>query len=100
MSADGGPVRVGALVDALLERRGLRTQIQRLSALDAWEEAVGEGIAEVTAARSVSGGTLFVEVKSSAWMMELDFMKGEILRRVNERAESPVEKLVFVLAGS
>ncbi|HSR42267.1 MAG TPA: DUF721 domain-containing protein, partial [Longimicrobiales bacterium] len=65
-----------------------------------WPEVVGEGIAEVTRARSVSDATLFVEVRSSAWMMELDMMKGRILARLNEGRDeaSRIAKLVFVLA--
>jgi hypothetical protein len=31
--------------------------------------------------------------------MELNFMRGEILRRLNEgRTEAPIEKIVFVLS--
>jgi predicted nucleic acid-binding Zn ribbon protein len=95
-----GPVRVGELVDALLKEKGLTEQIQRTGVLESWAETVGERISSVTRARAVSGGTLFVEVKSSAWMSELDFMKEEILGKLNKQAEAPIEKLVFLLAGS
>ena len=95
-----GPVRVGEVVDALLDRKGLGEQVRRTGALELWAEAVGEKIAEVTRPRSVSGTSLVVEVRSSAWMMELDLMKVEILEKLNrEMAGSPVEKIVFVLAG-
>ena len=95
-----GPTRVGDLVGAFLEKKGLKQQIERTGVLDKWADAVGEKISSVTEARAVSGGTLFVEVRSSAWMSELDFMKEEILGKLNERAETPIEKLVFLLAGS
>lgn len=95
-----GPTRVGDLLGALLEKKGLKEQLERTGVLDEWADAVGEQISSVTRARSVSGGTLFVEVRSSAWMSELDFMKGEILGTLNKRAEAPIEKIVFLLAGS
>lgn len=98
--AGSGPTRVGDLLGDLLEKRGLKEQIERTGILNEWADAVGDQISSVTRARAVSGGTLFVEVRSSAWMSELDFMKEEILGKLNEHAESPVEKLVFLLAGS
>jgi predicted nucleic acid-binding Zn ribbon protein len=95
-----GPTRVGDLVGTLLEKKGLKEQVERTGVLIDWAAAVGEQISSVTHARAVSGGTLFVEVRSSAWMSELDFMKEEILGKLNKRTEAPIEKLVFLLAGS
>jgi predicted nucleic acid-binding Zn ribbon protein len=95
-----GPVRVGALVGDYLERAGVREQVERTGVLDVWPERVGSAIAEVTRARGVAEGTLFVEVRSSAWLMELNMMRADILRRLNEGRESaPLERIVFVQAG-
>jgi predicted nucleic acid-binding Zn ribbon protein len=94
-----GPQRIGEILSGVLEQRGLGIQIQRQKALEEWAGRVGERIAAVTRARAVSEGTLFVEVRSSAWLMELNMMKREILQRVNEGCrEAPLEKVVFVLA--
>jgi predicted nucleic acid-binding Zn ribbon protein len=95
-----GPTKVGDLIGTLLEQRGLKEQVERTGVLAEWADVVGEQISSVTRARAVSGGTLFVEVRSSAWMSELDFMKEEILGKLNKRTEAPIEKLVFLLAGS
>jgi predicted nucleic acid-binding Zn ribbon protein len=97
---DGEPERVGALVGDFLERKGVRVQVERTGVLDVWPERVGQAIAQVTRARGVSEGTLFVEVRSSAWLMELNMMRSEILRRLNEGRESAaIERIVFVQAG-
>jgi predicted nucleic acid-binding Zn ribbon protein len=100
MSSDAKPDKVGALVDRFLAEKGLDRQVKRLEVMETWPDVVGPAVAEVTEPRSVSGGTLFVEVRSSAWLMELDLMKGRILAEVNrERDEDArIEKLVFVLA--
>ena len=98
MSERGGPVRVGDLLDDVLRRTGVRRQVERQGALDAWSAVVGERIAEVTEPVRVDGGVLYVEVRSSAWMMELDMMKHEILERLNEgRDEGRIEKVRFLL---
>lgn len=100
MSGKGGPTRLGDLVEAFLQEKGVKEQLRRQSALEAWAAAVGEGIARVSRATKVEDATLFVEVRSSAWMMELDMMKGDILRRLNAgREDGRIEKIVFLLGG-
>ena len=95
----GGPVRVGSVLEALLEKHGVKEQVERMSVLDLWPELVGEHVSLVTRAKGVSDATLFVEVRNSAWLMELNIMKGEFLARVNERlGDVPLERIVFVLA--
>lgn len=94
-----GPKRVGELVDAVLDRAGVRKQVRRTEILDEWDEIVGEGIARVTRAVKVSDRALFVEVRSSAWLQELEMMKHELMTRLNAgRGDGRIEKLVFVLA--
>lgn len=93
--------RLGDALGRFLDDRGLAPALERQGALVEWPEAVGGAIASVTEPRSVSGDALVVEVRSSAWLMELNLMKREILERVNARRPgAPIEKLVFVLAGT
>ena len=95
----GRPGRGDSVLAALLEKHGVKEQVERMSVLNLWPELVGEHVAEVTKAKGVSEATLFVEVRTSAWLMELNIMKGEFLVRVNERlGDVPLERIVFVLA--
>ena len=100
MSAGPQPTRVGDLVERFLSAKGLKRQVSRQEVLETWPDVVGQAVADVTKARSVSGGTLIVEVRSSAWLMELDLMKSGILEAVNRDRveEARIQKLVFVLA--
>ncbi len=99
MTGSRGPTRVGDLLGDFLDKKGMRRQVERASVLEEWAARVGERIAGVTRPRSVAEATLFVEVRSSAWLMELNMIKGEILSRLNEGHEdAPLEKLVFVLS--
>ncbi len=93
------PIKVGSVLSAVLEKHGVKKQVERMSVLDLWPELVGEHIADVTKAKGVSDSTLFVEVRTSAWLMELNIMKREFLSKVNEGLEdAPLERIVFVLA--
>ena len=95
----GGPVRVDLVLAAVLEKHGVKDQVERMSVLELWPELVGEHVASVTTAKGVSGATLFVEVRTSAWLMELNIMKGDFLARVNEHlGDVPLERIVFKLA--
>ncbi len=95
----GGPARLGSLVDGFLEARGIKDQVTRQSVIERWDELVGPHVASVTSARGISEATLFVEVRTSAWLMELNMMKRDVLRRVNDGLEeAPLERIVFVLA--
>jgi predicted nucleic acid-binding Zn ribbon protein len=99
VAEEKGPQKVGDFLSGVLERAGLKESLMRAEVVEEWEDRVGEAIARVTKAQGVREATLIVEVKSSAWLMELNFMKAEILRRVNEgRSEAAIEKIVFVLS--
>jgi predicted nucleic acid-binding Zn ribbon protein len=94
-----GPLRLGDVLSGVLEEHGLRDEVKQASVLEAWPELVGEHVAAVTHAKVVVGGALFVEVRTSAWLTELNMMREEFLRRVNERLpETPLKRIVFVLA--
>ena len=94
-----GPIKVDSVLSAVLEKHGVKKQVERMSVLDRWPELVGEHIAEVTKAKGVADSTLFVEVRTSAWLMELNIMKREFLSKVNEGLEDAhLERIVFVLA--
>jgi predicted nucleic acid-binding Zn ribbon protein len=95
----GRPTRVDSVLTSLLERYGVREQVERMEVLELWPEIVGEKLAAVTRARGVDDGVLIVEVRNSAWLMELNMMKGTFLERVNERfADVPMDRIVFVQA--
>jgi predicted nucleic acid-binding Zn ribbon protein len=94
-----GPVRLADVLEGVLARHGLRDEVKQMGVVEAWPELVGEHVAAATHAKVVMGGALIVEVRTSAWLMELDMMKAEFLQRVNEHLpETPLERIVFVLA--
>jgi len=87
------------MLSSVLEKHGLREQVQRMEVLELWPDIVGEQLARVTRARSVADAALIVEVRSSAWLMELNMMKGDFLARVNERlGDVSLDRIIFVLA--
>ena len=93
------PIQIGDVLEGVLKDAGLHEQVQRAGVVDEWAGRVGDAIARVARPRIVSGSVLVVEVRSSAWLTELNMMRDEILRRVNEnRSEARIEGLRFVLS--
>lgn len=95
-----GPTPVGHALEQYLEASGLGERIEEAAIVPEWAERVGEAIAAVTEPARVSRGTLFVAVRSSAWLMELKLMEREILRRLNAgRERGRITGLRFFMAA-
>ncbi len=95
----GSLQRIGPLVDGLLRARGLAEEVERASVIPEWVELVGQQIARVATPVGFDRGTLFVEVHSSAWLMELEMMERRLLARLNSGRERGIfERIVFRLA--
>lgn len=96
---NSGLERMDSVLADVLDEAGVRDHVERVRVLELWPEIVGEQVARVTRAKSVDEATLIVEVRSSAWLMELNMLKGDIVRRANERlSDTSIEKIVFVMA--
>jgi predicted nucleic acid-binding Zn ribbon protein len=96
---DRDMVKVDQVLGGLLKELRLDEALARQDAVDRWPTAVGPGIAAVTRATGSSGDVLFVDVRSSAWMSELNLVRHRLLARLNAGVrEGRVEKLIFRLA--
>jgi predicted nucleic acid-binding Zn ribbon protein len=93
------PELVSELLARFLDKRGLAKRVEQSSVIPEWASLVGEQLAIVTQPLSVTAdATLFVAVKSHAWMTELTFMERDLLARLNERTgESPIRKIRWQL---
>jgi predicted nucleic acid-binding Zn ribbon protein len=96
----GSPEPIGSLIEGLLRARGLFEGVERGSVFSEWEEFVGPEIARVAKPVGFDRSVLFVEVRSSAWLMELEMMERRILAQINaSRRRGKFDKIVFRLAA-
>lgn len=92
------PLKVAEALAGYLEESGLGDRIEQAAAVEEWGDRVGEKIAAVTTPLHVRDGVLYVGVQSSAWLMELRMMEGEIRRRLNEgRTRGRITRIRFVM---
>ena len=100
-AAGGGSVgaeRVGEILPDLFERLGIVREVASQGALVAWDSVVGPNISAVARATAVANGVLYVSVKSSAWLSELNMLKHELLRRLNAgRGDGRIDRIILRL---
>jgi predicted nucleic acid-binding Zn ribbon protein len=74
---------VSVAVKGALRTLNLDTKMRGYAVWGVWDQAVGETVAQQAQPSFVRGGVLFVKCSSSAWMQQLQFMKGTICKELN-----------------
>lgn len=96
------PRRIGDVLTDVLQQYGLTQRLKEFQAVEYWPEIVGDRIAEITHAREVRDGRLYVEVASkdnasSAWRNELFFLKADIIAKLNKKiGQNIIHDIMFV----
>lgn len=93
------PAQVGGLVGTVLARMGIAEKVERAEVIANWEDLVGPHIARVSRPVRIREDTLFVEVESAAWRMELSMLRPRLMRKLNAgRGKGRIERIVFLQA--
>jgi predicted nucleic acid-binding Zn ribbon protein len=81
------PERIADALSSFLAESGLAGRVEQASVIAEWPGLVGAQIASVTEPMSIArDGTLFVAVRTNAWMTELSLMEPQLLAALNEKA--------------
>jgi hypothetical protein len=65
-------------------RGGLTRKLRRYEPWRCWTDIVGPSLAQHTSPAGWRGATLVINVEHSAWMQELQFMKRDLIAKINE----------------
>lgn len=80
------PEKIDIVLANFLDQSGLAGRVDQAAVVPEWEQIVGAQIAAVTTPIMISrDGTLFVAVRTSAWMQELSLMEPQLLQALNAR---------------
>jgi predicted nucleic acid-binding Zn ribbon protein len=99
-SPDRSAVHIGGVLDGLLKQFRTEAEDGMLRIWRVWAEAVGEEIARNARPAAVKGSTLLVHVSSSTWLHHLQFLKGEVIARLNAKLERPAVADIKFKVGS
>jgi len=77
-------VHIGNIIGSVLKtcRNDFDENLAQVWSL--WDRAVGDGIAKNTRPAAFKGTLLLVNVTSSAWMHQLQFLKNDIIKQINQ----------------
>ena len=92
------PEILGEILQKILKKRNIPHTSTDRYLLNIWKRAVGPQIAAQTHPDTLKRGTLFVRVSAPVWLHQLQFMKEEILGKVNElHGKEEVRGLFFTI---
>lgn len=93
------PKPLGEILQEILKKRNIPHSSTDRRLLDVWNRAVGPVIAAQTHPDRIKGGTLFVRVSAPVWLHQLQFMKADILGRINALSAGEKIKALFFTIG-
>lgn len=96
----GRPEPIGHLLDKALPGSELVTRLKDLAIWQGWQQVVGETIASRATPLRLIGGVLTVLVNSAPWMQQLNFMKPELISRLNMLLGEERVKQIVLKSGS
>lgn len=90
-----GEMKLGAAMQAYLEKSRIRKEMQQLRLQDQWEVMMGKTIARYTERLQLVDKTLFIHTSIAPLKQELMYQKATIIQRVNEHlGENTITEVV------
>lgn len=77
------PQSIHSILEKTLKSLEIDVPVKSYSILMAWKEIVGETIADHAQPRRIRNQILFIDVVHPTWMQQLQFLKSDLLKKVN-----------------
>ena len=77
------PQSIGSILDKTFKSLEIELPLRAYSIWGAWKEIVGETIALQTQPRLIRNRILFIDVSHSTWIQQLQFLKSNLLEKMN-----------------
>ena len=80
----GSPAPLGTVLQQAMEASRIDIDLDAYRLWQQWEDVVGPTIAQNTRPEAIKGKLLLVNVSSAPWMQQLQFLKPELIEKLNE----------------
>lgn len=94
------PAPIGALLAGALQGSPAARLLKEGAVWQLWNETVGPQIARRAQPSAIRNGVLTVVVSSAPWLQQLNFMKAELLDKLNRAIGEEMVKEIYLKAGS
>jgi hypothetical protein len=84
------PQSIRSILEKTFKTLEIDVPLKTYSLWGAWNEIVGESVADHSQPRSVRNRILFIDVTHSTWMQQLQFLKPTLLEKVNNFLGEPL----------
>jgi hypothetical protein len=81
---------IHSILEKTLKTLEIDIPLKTYSIVGAWNEIVGESVAEHSQPRSIRNQILFIDVAHPTWMQQLQFLKPTLLSQVNAFLGEPM----------
>ncbi|MCK4546922.1 MAG: DUF721 domain-containing protein [Candidatus Eisenbacteria sp.] len=89
---------VGQVLERLFENRAWGRRIFEGKALAAWNDVVGGSLKTHTNPVRIKNGRMVVAVEDSIWKQEVSLLRGEIIRKLNDRiGREAIQDIILVV---
>ena len=93
-------VHIGSIIGDVLEQYGRRSDGELMRVWQIWDDTVGAAIAANAKPAAFKGDLLLVHVNSSTWIHQLQFLKSDIISRLNTALGKPMITEIKFKIGS
>lgn len=93
-------VRAGSILADLLQNAEFRDRMREHEVWNVWGDVVGALLASKAEPLRIDDGRLFVRVSNSTWMQELQYLKDDVRRRLNQRLGGLIVREIHLVVGS
>ncbi len=90
------PQKIGDVLPQLIRKMGLEKGIEQYKALNIWHQVVGREISAHTKPGWVNYGILWVIVDDPIWHQELEFLKQQIVEKLNQHLQIKLRGIKFI----
>jgi len=78
------------ILDSFFKKNHLDNKIKGYQIIFNWSDCVGKNIAAHSQPVKILGNTLFLKVDSHVWANELNIKQGEIIKKINDKANKKI----------
>jgi len=93
------PVHIKTIISEVLKKYSHNKKANLFQITEIWESAVGSTIANDSRPWKMTKNELEVHVSNASWLQQLNYMRNEIIHKLNERlGEQVIKKIRFSIA--
>ena len=77
--------KLGEVIRKLMKNPKLSKKLDKLDAIDVWQEIIGPPLSKYITDQKIYKGILYVKLKSAVVRNELNYKKSDLMKQINQK---------------